>query len=129
MLYFIPNYHCCCESGGLAWIGAKRRWVLTCALSDMGKECGHNVCMDHANVNGFTYGDPFDIMTRGFPDTAVHELNALHRLQLNWIPQARVADVTSSRTFTVGALERDGLTVPQILRIRRSNAVDDYIYV
>ncbi len=128
-MYVIPNNGCGPYLGGFAWIGGKRSFVFGCSLGLMGHELGHSLGMDHANSLGAEYGDSYDIMTRGVPDTVIHEVNAPHRLQLNWIPTERVVNVPLSGFYTLGALERDGLSTPQILRIRRSNLNEDYIYL
>jgi gametolysin peptidase M11 len=126
-MYLIPNANCFSDSGGFSPIAAKRSWVFICGAQTMGHELGHSLGMDHATSRGLEYGDGNDIMT--YSGSPIREVNALHRLQMNWIPDARVVDVAISGNYVVGALERDDLSIPQILRIRRSNAVDDYIYL
>jgi len=85
--------------------------------------------MHHANQNGVEYADPYDIMRGSAHGGTAPELNAPHRIQMNWMPTERIATATTSGVYSIGALEIDGLQVPQVLKIRRSALTQDYIYL
>src|ERR1041384_3451001 len=96
-------------------------------------ELGHNLGMKHAGLFGdwertLEYGDCSDVMgTAGCSDVDTVEMgyyvrlmhvNGPHKVQMGWIPESRVVEVTSPGEYQLSLLEAPVPTA-QILKIAK----------
>lgn len=115
-----------CSFGGVAYLGYNHSWVRQCYAKTFSHELGHNFGMGHANDDHLgAYGDYTDTMGRYF-----FELNAPHREQMGWTPNAKIlmaGEDMTARIAPLNTLPAD-TELPQIIKVKRPTA-DDYAYI
>jgi PKD repeat protein len=118
---------------GIAYVGAKGAQMNgDLDLRTHSHELGHNFGLLHANywstsdqsVIGSTgtrseYSNPFDVMGRG--NYAQHHFTSFYKNRLGWLPDARVATVTSSGTHALLPLETTVGAGTQALKLPRAD--------
>ncbi len=131
-----PNVNACFYAGSASMGGNEFDVNGDMPSSVFAHELGHNLGMDHANeldchqkpidlyasCSEYEYGDGYDAM--GF---FIHHLNAPHKASLGWIPEEKIQTVTGDGVYKISVLEKPAnSSIPQTLRIQRSNINDDY---
>jgi hypothetical protein len=128
-----------CSWAGLGNVGCGswcRAWVKTCNLPDVyAHEIGHNLDLAHASTDpnndgtiDCEYCDRSDIM--GYGGVGWRIFSAPHEDQKQWMPTAKVREVSVSgtATYVLSPLQADPATTPypQILKIRKADTSDWY---
>ena len=95
-------------------------------------ESGSPISADGREIN---YGDAFDIMGDQIQGRgrAFHHFNPWYKMRVGWLPEANIATVTESDTFTVQALEHPPDTLNPVqkysaLRIKKDAATDYWVF-
>jgi hypothetical protein len=129
-VYVIPR-GTACSYAGLGQVGgtSTRAWVLRCDLNDVyAHELGHNFGWGHAAKGTNPYGDVSGIM--GYSGYNLRHANGPHQVQMNWVGNGRVQDISTDGDYWIDALALidDQAVGPQVLRFPKA---DDgaYYYV
>lgn len=124
-VYVVPNN--ATGYAGVGTIGGSpcKAWVFTPNFPDVyAHELGHNVGMHHASTLTSEYGDYSDVM--GIGGIGLRAFNAPHKVQMGWVPAARVQTVTADGTYTISPLAvTDGSSL-QVLKIHKPDTNEDY---
>jgi hypothetical protein len=126
LVYMMPRG--VCRWGGNFSFGGERVWSLRCeAPKVVAHELGHTLGMYHASTESEEYGDRSDPMGGGLDLT---RFNAPHLLQMGWLPETAVEDITVDGEYVIEATELDpnAATHPQVLRLQKPDT-DEYYYV
>jgi hypothetical protein len=141
-VYAFPTVSAC-GWAGLSYMPGTQAWLngpSGMTLHAMAHELGHNLGTHHANSyycteNGVAvslsanvanctsqeYGDPFSVMGN-YSSLSHYEHTNFARGNLGWLKAANTLDVTSSGTYTLGAVEPPDPTGVIALRVRRDSS-------
>jgi hypothetical protein len=110
---------------GQAYVGARGIWLKSSNPGVAEHELGHNFGNWHANSwtptdpqtiigpgTNLEYGDPFDVM--GPAGGGAQHYNVYYKAALGWIPDANVAHVTTSGTYTLSANDLGSTVDPSL---------------
>ncbi len=128
-VYVMPGNSCPAAGIGEVGVTPSRAWVFTCDIADVyAHELGHNLGMQHAATPGSEYADDSDIM--GQAEGLMRQVNAPHKLEMGWIPDAQAVLVTADGQFEVGPTEVDPALAgaPQALKVFKADS-NEYYYV
>ena len=129
-----------CRWAGVAQLGCGSAcWAMiaTCNRGDVyAHELGHNLGMYHASSDfdandavdptcpsgssgGGEYCDDSDFM--GISTGAWRQVNGAHKVQMGWVPAAKIVDVTTTGTYALAPLATapDATALPLVLRVAR----------
>jgi hypothetical protein len=128
-VYVMPTNSC--PAAGVADVGVSpsRSWVFTCSLPDVfAHELGHNLGMHHASTPDGEYRDVSDFM--GQSEGMIRQVNAPHKLQMGWLPDAQAPTIAQDGLYDVAPLEVDPATAvaPQSLKVYKGDT-DEYYYL
>jgi hypothetical protein len=99
-------------------------WVLECGATRVfSHELGDNLGFQHSSTATDEYGDHSDPV--GAPAWLV-ESSAPKRAIAGWVSGAQVLDVSVGGSYSVSALEVDGTTMPQVLRLPGADTREAY---
>lgn len=115
-----------CPWQGLGAVGGSQptqTWVQQCASTGMfSHELGHNLGFHHASTPGSEYGDASDPMGA----SKLVQSNAANRVMAGWLYGSRSLDVSSGGSYSIGALESDPSSGPQVLRLKKADTGEYY---
>jgi hypothetical protein len=128
-VYVMPSNSC--PAAGIAEVGVtpSRAWVFTCDIADVyAHELGHNLGMQHAATPTSEYADDSDIM--GQAEGLLRQVNAPHKLEMGWIPDAQAARVTEDGQYEIAPTEVDPAlaAAPQALKVFKVDS-NEYYYL
>jgi hypothetical protein len=124
--YFPSSFYC--GWSGVGHLPGELSWINGSGASTVAHELGHNLGLHHASslscrdgsgtrvtvgesCTSSEYGDPFDVMGKGF-----RHFNAFHKGRLGWLGPQNTLDVTASGTFQITPVARPSAGV-QALRV------------
>jgi hypothetical protein len=107
---------------GSALSAGQASWMLEgCSSPDLIQhQLGHNLGMTEASASSRPLKDPTDPM--GSLGVGVRNFHAIHRVQMGWIDEARVVQVTSSGIYTLSGLDESSPTHTQVIQIPMKQA-------
>jgi len=130
-MYIIP-VNSNCNWCGLGQLPGTRTWIRGAGCTTpgiCGHEIGHNLGMHHASTGTTTamiaeYGDNTDPMGGAKP----WHNNAPHKIQMGWVPAARVVTDPPSGTYNIPVLETTDGTSTQVIKLRKPdlNSTENY---
>ncbi len=126
-VYVMPQNSC--PAAGVGTVGGSitRSWIFHCDISDVyAHELGHNLGMHHAATLDSEYGDTTDIM--GLSQNKLRQINAAHKEQVGWIPEARIQTLNQSGIYNVSPLGLDpaAALAPQTLKLIKTDTNEHY---
>lgn len=126
-VYVMPQNSC--PAAGVGTVGGSltRSWIFHCDIADVyAHELGHNLGMHHAATPDSEYGDTTDIM--GLSQNKLRQINAAHKEQVGWIPEARIQTLNQSGIYNVSPLGLDPAQAlaPQTLKLIKTDTNEHY---
>ena len=127
-----------CGWGGVGQVPGRYTWINNSSASTIAHELGHNFGLHHASTWSCTnasgqrvaisgtctlneYGDPFDVMGRGY-----RHMSVFQKGRLGWFGASNMATATATASFTLVPQETPSSAL-QSLRVRRDATTFYYV--